>query len=339
MGVTMDLIHADADLVEIGYIAEIDNYDAELSQETDAEIEKNSFALTLSDKEWEADPIEVGHYVYVPDTEWGGMVEKIRHSTALKQITVSGLTWRGMIYRKVIEPASGQDYLTITATEANAAISTIVGTHLGALFSVSAAASGITITNKQFRYTNMLLGIESMLADYGAALELAYNQATKTVTLAARPIVDYSSVIDLSQDYGVDMVTTLGGFDRYNHIIALGAGELADRDIVHVYRLDNGSVTTSAPAWAGTAADHVRTYDYNNPETLEKLQEGAEKLARELTPYATVEMDPNVAGLTLLLGDKVGARDRLTGLQAVVSVVGRILTMNSSGIKLETRVG
>lgn len=339
MGVTMDLIHADANMVEIGYITEMDSFDAELSQETDAVLEKNSFALTLSDKAWESDPIEIGHYIYSPGTEWGGMVEQIRHSTALKQVTVSGLTWRGMLYRKVIIPPVGQDYLTITATEANAAISTIVGAQLGDLFSVSASASGITIASKQFRYTNMLLGIEAMLAEQNAALQIDFNQATKTITLSARPIIDYSGTVDLSQDYGVDMVSTFGGFDRYNHIIALGAGELADRDIVHVYRLSNGSITTTPPAWAGTADDHVRTYDYTNPETVARLQEGAEKLARELTPFTTVDIDPDVASLTLLLGDKVGARDRLTGMQAVVSIVGRILTMNSGGIKLETRVG
>lgn len=335
----MDIVHANASLAEIGYIKEIDSFDAELSQETDAPIDKNTWALTLSDSIWEADPIEVGHYVYIPTTEWGGCVEQIRHSTALKQVTVSGVTWRGQLFRKIIEPGVGADYLTITATEANSAISTIVGTSLGTLFSVSAAASGITITSKSFRYTNMLTGIESMLADYGGALQIAFSQATKTVTLSARAIVDYSATVDLSQDYGVDMVSTLGGYDRYNHIIALGAGELADRDIVHVYRNTDGTLTTVAPAWAGTSTDHVRVYDYNNPETLTKLQEGAEKLARELAPHNAVEMDPSVDGLTLLLGDVVGARDRLTGLSATASIVGRILTMNNNGIKISTRVG
>lgn len=333
----MDIVHADASLAEIGYINEIDNYDAEISQEIDAEIEVNSFALTLPDNVWESDPIEVGHYVYIPGTEFGGAVEQIRHSTALKQITLSGVTWRGMLYRKIIVPTG--DYLTITATEANTAISTIVGTQLGTLFSVSTVNSGITITSKSFRYTNMLTGIESMLAAEGAALQIDFDQSTKTVTLSARAIVDYTTTVDLSQDYGVDMVTTLGGYDRYNHIIALGAGELSDRDVVHVYRLDNGTITTTPPDWAGTETDYVTTYDFTNPETIEKLQEGAEQRAKEYAPYTMIEMDPSVEGLNLLLGDKVGARDRLTGLQAATYIVGRILTMNSSGIKLETRVG
>lgn len=334
----MDLIHADNTLAEIGYIKEIDGFDAEISHELDAEIEKNSFALTLADVIWEADPIEIGHFVYAPGTEFGGMVEQIQHSTARKQVTVSGVTWRGMLYRKIIEPGSGDDYLTITATEANAAIDTLVGSSMGTLFDVSTDNSGITITSKSFRYTNLLTGIEDMLEEEGAALDVVFDQSSKAVTLSARAITDYSATIDLSQDYGVDIVTTEGGFDRYNHIIALGAGELADRDIVHVYRDTDGTMTTVAPAWAGTVADLVTTYDYNNPETIDILQKGAEIRAAEYAPMKQVEIDPAVDGLNLKLGDIVGARDRLTGMSGTAVIVGRILTMNSSGIKLETRV-
>ena len=126
---------------------------------------------------------------------------------------------------------------------------------LGDVFGVSC----VELQCPQFRYTNLLLGIETMLAEKGAALHIEFSQATKKVTLSARAIVDYSATIDLSQDYGVDMVTTLGGFDRYNHIIALGAGELADRDIVHIYRNANGTVTTTPPAWVGTPEDVTTT--------------------------------------------------------------------------------
>ena len=75
----MDIVHADASLAEIGYINEIDNYDAEISQEIDAEIEANSFALTLPDNVWESDPIEVGHYVYIPGTEFGAVEQTGQH--------------------------------------------------------------------------------------------------------------------------------------------------------------------------------------------------------------------------------------------------------------------
>ncbi len=333
----MDLIHADANLVEIGYITEIDKYDAEISQETDLQIENNSFSLTVPDIYWERSPILTGHHIYVPGTEFGGKVELIRHSTALQQITVSGVTWRGALYRKIIEPPPGEAYKVITG-EANAKIAELIGAKLGTNVDVSTAASGITV-NRQFRYTNLLIGIYLMLAEQGAALEVQYDQVLKRVVLSAAAVTDYSNTIDLSQDYGVNMVATMGGYDRYNHIIALGAGELLDRDILHVYRNDNGGLTTTPPAWAGTEKDHVTIYDYSNPETIEELQKGAEKRLLEIVPLRQVEIDPQIAGLDLKLGDIVGARDRLTGMAGTATVVGKILTMNSTGIRVETRVG
>jgi hypothetical protein len=336
MGVKYDIIHADADLAELGYVDEIDQFDAEISQETDIQIENNSFSLTVPDIYWERSPIMSGHHIYVPGTEFGGKVELIRHSTALQQITVSGVTWRGELYRKIIEPPPGEAYKVVNG-EANAKIAELIGATLGANVTVSGDNSGITV-NRRFRYTNLLIGIYLMLSEQGAALDVQYDQVLKRVVLSTAAVTDYSETIDLSQDYGVNMVATMGGYDRYNHIIALGAGELLDRDILHVYRNDNGSLTTVPPAWVGTAADHVAVYDYTNPETVAELQKGAEKRLLEIIPLRQLEIDPQVSGLDLKLGDIVGARDRLTGMAGTATVVGKILTMNSSGIKLETRV-
>lgn len=337
MGVTLDLIHANELLEEIGYVQEIDQYDGEISQESDSDIFNNSFALTVSDEVWQASPILRGHYVYVVGNEFGGLVEQIEHSTSRAQVTVSGVTWRGMLYRKIIIPPVDDAYLRIMAMEANDAVDTIIDGSLGSLFTVSTENSGVTVS-RDFRYTNMLIGIGMMLSEKGAALNIEYSQATKTVNLSVRKVIDYSDEIDLSQDYGVDIVTTYGGFDRYNHIVALGAGELLERDILHIYRKDDGTITTVAPAWVGTAEDLMTTFDFSNPETIEMLQDYAEKRAKEFTPLNQVEIDPAVDGLEFKLGDIVGARDRLTGMVGTAVIVGRILTMNQLGIKLETRV-
>lgn len=333
----MDIIHATDTLEELGFVDEVQLFDAEISQETDAEIASNSFALTIPDSTWEARPILYGHHVYVPGTEFGGRVEQVQHSTGAKTVTLSGLTWRGALYRKVIVPPTGQTHLVITGQEAHDAIRTILGSTMGANYRVATTASGVTVT-WQFRFTNTLVGIHRMLTEAGGALRVAFNQALKRVDLSAATVVDYSNLIDLSQDYGVNMVTTLGGFDRFNHIIALGAGELLDRDIVHVYRLASGGVTLNPPAWVGTSEDLVATYDFTNPENIAELTKGAEKRLRELVPLNQIEIDPQVEGLALNMGDIVGARDRLTGMSGKATVVGKILSISDSGIKQETRV-
>lgn len=333
----MDIIHASDTLEELGFVDEVELFDAEISQETDAEITNNSFALTIPDEVWSKRPIEKGHFVYVPGTEFGGMVEKIEHSTKRMSITMSGVTWRGALYRKAIVPPSGMTHYDVSNQEANEAISSIIGGALGPVYTVATANSGVTVS-WQFRYTNMLIGIQRMLANSSAALRVNFNQQDKNVVYSVHPIEDYSALIDLSQDYGVEMVTTLGGYDRYNHIIGLGAGEMLDRDIVHVYRLDNGTITTTAPSWVGTKQDLVEIYDFSNPESIEELTKGAIKRLEELAPLNQIEIDPQVHGLDLNIGDIVGARDRLTGMEGKATVVGKILSISSSGIVLETRV-
>lgn len=333
----MDIIHADENLAELGFVRDLEKFDAEISIATDAPLQALSWSLTVPDDAWAARPILEGHYIYIPDAEWGGPVERVRHSTAQKLVTVEGPTWRGMLYRKIVEPGTGDEYLEIDS-EANAALNTIIGVSMGSLFTVSEADSGIAVLIS-LRYANMLLGIEKMLSDAGATLVLAYDQTTQSVLVSAEAVTDYSATVDLSQDYGVDMISTSGRIDGYNHIVALGAGELLDRDVVHRYRLADGTITSTPPAWAGTDADRATVYDYGNAETVDALIEGADKKLREYAPDQSVEMDPGDADLSFRLGDIVGARDRLTGLAATATVTGQILTIDASGVRIDTKVG
>lgn len=335
----MDLIHAGSALAEIAFIRDLIKFDAQISQSLTATITDNSWELVIGDDAWDEDPINIGDYVYVPATEYGGPVEYVKHDTSQKQVSMGGVTWRGMLARKIIVPAPGASYVTISAAEANTALATLVGTELGSVISVSAAASGITISSKTFRYTNLLIGSEDMLADEGAALEIVFSQALKKAVLSARAIVDYSATIDLSQDYGINLISQDGRIDAYNHVIALGAGELLDRDVVHVYRNTDGTYTEIAPVWAGTIADKQIVYDYSNPETLADLKIRAEKKLSEYAVVKSMDIDPSEAGLDLPIGDIVGARDRITGMVTTATVIGKILTMDDSGTRIDTNVG
>jgi hypothetical protein len=332
----LDLIHANEARNDIGFVKFIERLDAEISQSQEAGLDENSFEVVVDDDTWANDPILEGHFLYVPGTEIGGPVEELKHSTASGLVTLSGPTWRGMLMRKVIVPPSGSAYLTISNMEANAAISAIIGAQFGDIIGVSAEDTNVTVSG-QFRFDIMLFGIEKMLAASGLALAIEYNQTARKAILCARPVVDYSDVIDLSQDYGVNMTSHQGRIDGYNHIIGLGAGELLDRDIVHRYRLADGTITSTPPAWAGTEADKVLLYDYSNAESVEKLAASAEEKLMEYAPQKSIEMDP--AGIDLLLGDIVGARDRLTGLQAEATVIVKIYKLDSNGLEIQTKVG
>jgi len=331
----LELTHADASLNEIGFIRELIEFDAQIDQDINAVLADNTFQLIVGEAVWEADPILIGHYVYADGGEWGGHVEGLKHSTSSGQITLTGPTWRGMLYRKVIEPDSGEAYKTITSTDANAALSQLIPIEMTILYSVSTAVAGVDITGS-WRYENLLLGIERVLEEYGLSLRVAYSSTLKRVVLSAQAIADLSDTIDLSQDYGVDIITTSGGYGAYNHVIALGSGELTARTVVHLYRLDDGTITSTAPAWAGTPDDIATVFDYPNAETTAALIEGATKKLKEYAAPGSVSIGQ--AEVNLNLGDIVSARDRLTGMIALATVQGKILKMDDRGERIETRV-
>lgn len=335
----MDMIitHADASLVELRHILKPDKYDAQVSILTGATIADNDWVLELTDEVWALNPIEIGHYIYIDATEWGGRVERVEHSTATRTVTLSGVTWRGMLKRKRIEPPAGQAYY-VADDEANTIIAAVISGQFGDLFEVSTDDTGVDITGS-WRYVEIHDSLQTALLAEGLTLDITYSSATQKVTLSARAVVDSSADIDLSQDYGIPMISSSGRNDAYNHIIALGAGELLDRDILHVYRLTDGTITTVAPDWVGTVEDLVYIYDYNNPEDDDALLKGASDKLREFAPLSGVEIDPSEAGVDLPMGDIVGATDRLTGLSGTASVVGKVLTINRDGYKIETRVG
>lgn len=331
----MDLIHATDEKIEVGQVKDFVKYDAEISLE--ATVKKNSFALTMDESAWEASPIREGHFVYIPNTEWGGPIEHVKHSTKTAQITLSGPTWRGMLARKIIEPPAGSAYLVLSSVEANNAIRSLFGDKFSDFFVISSVDTETTVSGS-YRYTQLLTGIIDTLTPSGLALVCGYNNITRSVTAAARKIADYSSLVEFSQDYGIYLTSNSGGLETYNHVIALGRGELTERQVVHVYRLDDGTITTTSPGNRGRK-DLCAIYDYSSAESVEELVKGATKFLVENTPLRSVDMDTAEITLDLELGDKISARDRLTGLITTATVKNKTLVISESGEKIETKVG
>lgn len=329
----MELIHADAGRSEIGIVRDMESFDAEISILRDAGEAGNSWQLKLGADMWLSRPIYKGHYLYINNTEWGGPVEKISHNTREGVITLSGCTWRGMLARKVICPPDGKAYLTFNQTPADRLIRAVVEPQLGGLFSVPKQNG--PIVSASFRFETMLRGLIRVIP----GLDIVYNAASRMAEIHIRELIDYADTIDLSQDYGMDLVTTSGSLTGYNHLIALGRGELTERTVIHLYRLDDGTITQDRPDWAGTVVDRVAVYDYANAETPEELLKDATNKLQEYTPMDSLELDASELDIPAKLGDTVGTRDRLTGMAGKAPITSMILKMNDSGITIEKRVG
>lgn len=326
----MDLIHADENLLELRLIEKFEQWDV-VSSLYD-KIEDNDYQLSLPETEWQIEEIEIGHYLYEVGTEFGGRVTGIRHIGTSIQIT--GRTWRGMLIDKVIKPTAGSAYKTITGMEANAAISDLIGTSMGSLFVASSDDSGVTVTGS-FRYQTLLYCLHRLLSDSNARLDLTFENGV--VTLSAKAIADLSDDEEFSQDYSAKMETSVDEKTAYNHIIALGSGELTARQVVELYRQSDGSVS-DVPIPDGLN-DRQIILDYPNAESIPALTLSAtDKLSKDYREINEIKIDLSES-TGLLLGDIVGGRDYVTGLSIKSQITQVIRTINQQGTTVQYKVG
>jgi hypothetical protein len=333
----MTFIHANANREELGVLSEIREADIEITDSSTATVNDNSFSLTLDERVWSADPIGIGHYIYAPGTEFGGIVTELQHSTSGKSIVILGATWRGMLLQKVIEPPSGSAYKTVTNVDANAAILAVVGTSFGDLFTVSSAVAGVSVTG-QWRYDTYGIGLYKVLSKYGLRLNVVYDNEQGSVVLSALPVVDYSDEIDLSQDYGVDFTSKAGRMEEYNRCIGLGRGELTERAVISVYRIGGTYYTAQPQGWV-VADERATVLDYPNAETVEELTASALQRLSEFEPEQSISIDQIAASVDIQMGDIVGARDRMTGMVAKSAIVRKILTIREGVLQIEAKAG
>lgn len=325
----MEIIHADENLDEIQMLTEFDQYEAVSG--LGFKYADNDFELQVKEAVWSKYPMVKGHYLYEVGTEWGGMLEDVNHvGTTVK---VGGPTWRGMLARKVLSPPSGQAYRTITTMEANQAIAAMIGTSFGTLITVSAVNSGITVSGS-FRYTNLLAAIHSMLQQYGARLEIVFDGTQ--VVLSAVSSVDYTET-ELSQDYNAPLESSVAHGKAYNHVIALGRGELVDREVVELWRLDDGTIT-STPQPIGPK-DKQFVLDYPNAESLEELTNSATAKMIENAPEESIAINLDEIETDFRLGDVVGGKDKVTGLKISKPITKKILKIDKNGRKINYKAG
>ncbi len=214
-----------------------------LEAEVDVENYKtNDFELAISLEEWKED-IVYGGRIYIENTEIGGIIRKIKSSTKEKNIYAYGSTFRGMLLKKIIAPAQGEDFRIVNGELNEVLRELIEDCNLSSLFSVPSIDTEVNINFQFERYCTLLSGVEKMLSSVGYRLDIKYikNNAEAYVRLQAVPQIDYSGRKEFSQDGGLNFTATndKGGV---NHLICLGKGELKDRIVKHLYVQKNGTI-------------------------------------------------------------------------------------------------
>ncbi len=326
----LKFILADPNGKELGFV--------NASKELDIEVGgENDFQLTVSYKDWSQEMYGIGNRLYAPDTEYGGLIEERKTSTKNDTIELLGYTWRGLLSQKVIEPPPGLAYLTVSG-EANHVIASVVGDCFGSLFEVDTADSGLEINYQFDRYTDLLSGLDKMLATVGAKLQVIYKQSNGAssghVQLGAVPVIDWSDKLEYGQDSLINF-TTRDNRRGINHLICLGRGELAARLVIHLYMQPDDTISDT-PYYTG-AEDRTAVFDFSSAEDAETLRKQGVKRLKELKNSQEIKM--SLTDIDMELGDVIGGRDRITGLILKQPVTKKTLNISGNKETIQYKVG
>lgn len=319
----MDLIYTNSLRKDIGVIS---NFYLDLEQSV--KKGQNTFEIKLARK---TNVLEIGNYIYIEGTEYGGVVDSFKVETAKQTIIHSGRTWRGILEGKIIEPDANAAYLTVSG-DANTIIGNLLErTALSDLFEANSVASEISINSYQFdRYTDLYSGLIKMLSKAGAKLHIEYRK--QRVVLSAKLIDDYSKQSELTSDmFDFTMKKTS---NTVNHLIGLGTGELTERQIVHKYVGANGEIQNEQYF---TGLNEISdTYEVNC-ESFDELNEKTEEALSKKAVSDSLKVTAN--NLMADLGDKFTACDVELDISVTQYVINKIITIEDGFTKTKYEVG
>lgn len=324
----MDFIIADKIRDDIGYIEQSAVLDLDIGSTFD-------FALTVNLKQYNSKKYAPGNILYCIGTEYGGVLDDPLISTSDNSVTFTGDTPRGILKKKVIQPPPNQAYRLISG-ELNTCLAALINEQFDTLFDVSDHNTGITISSYQFdRYCTLYDGIVKMLNSVGYRLkiEFVYIENKVAIQLSAVPIVDYSNDIEFSQDsnfqFKIQKYT-----NRYNCLIALGPGELTEREVVILYQDKDGTINVVQSVPKGDDVK-VYIYDFSSSEALETDARNKFEGINTKDTYSMTIRD----NLDIEIGDIVGGRDYVTGTVITQAVTKKIIKISSGKLTISYEIG
>lgn len=321
----MDLIYTDKNHWDVGVLHD---YTFDLAYGSD----ENNFELTITT---DNHCCEKGSLVYIEGTEYGGIVDGLKVITKNDELIYKGRTWHGVLASKILKPDAGADYLVLSG-EANTVIDAIIKRcGLTKMFAASSEDSGLTISNYSMnRYIDAYSGLTKMLESVSAKLKFAVNEHGMVIVQAV-PSVDYTQDEQFDSDLVEMEIETSSA--TVNHLVCLGTGELAARQVIHLYTDRNGNISTTQTF---TGLDEVEAvHDYPNAESLEELtNSGKEKLA-EYAVSNNVVIDFPTEQYIYDVGDIVGAKENVTGISAAEKITKKIVTISGGKVNIEYKVG
>ena len=267
----------------------------------------------------------------VDGTPYGGIVDTVGISSTSDGVTAlsyKGRDVHGIMAAKVIEPDSGQAYLTVSG-EANSVIGRMLARcSVDSWLRASTADSGIQVSNYRFnRYVDLWTGLRMMLS--GVSARLAVSFVDGSPMLSAVPSDTYGDVPSELVDFTAERT-----YRPVNHLIGLGTGELAERQVVHWYADAQGVVSQTQTLFGLDEVAEV--YDLSSES--DDLSGKTRAKLQDYQGQGIFEVDlPE--GTSLDVGDRVAASDAVTGLSVTAEVVKVVVKVSAGEPNINYETG
>jgi hypothetical protein len=122
---------------------------------------------------------------------------------------------------------------------------------------------------------------------------------------------------------------------KVNHLVCLGKGDLAAREVIHLY-VDQFGRIGSTQYYTGVD-EYAETYDNSSTENLES--DGIKKL-KELLSTDKAEIDVAETESPMYdIGDIVGATELKTGVKVAETVTQKIVKIQNGVVSTEYKTG
>lgn len=312
-------------MIEIGELPNSVSLDFDIGQENDVEISCSRGQVSQ------------GQWIVAFGTEYAAVLEESISNTNSDIETWKGNAPRKFLQQFIIEPPSGQAYLTVSG-DAHDIIRQVLNGAFDSLFTIPDKPSGISISNYSFdRYTDALTGFTKMLLKKDARINIEVVQGGSneqfSIILTAVPIRHLEAEIQYSQDSRVN-VEIQQSSRGINHLICLGQGELLERQVVHLYAQFDGSVGTTQ-FYTGFR-ERTATYENTNAEDIDTLiEEGTDKLL-ELMDFSSMSM--SVQDVDLTIGDIISGRNYNTGIYMAQPVIEKVAKITGGILEISYKV-
>lgn len=323
----MELIHANKDFEDIRAIKAFRQFDAQLFLKNDSGISKgelSDYQLVISDKEWLGlsieRPIQKGDILYIPGTEWGGFVDRIRVNG--RKVEVFGKNWREYLNKNIIVPPTGQRHYSFSGRTSDLISDLTLG-----YFDVFEIPESALRIDHNFRYQYIGKGLEWAFAAHAYKLHIEQqsfdNQANKVI-LSAKLINDYSDQYQFDADLGVYLVVDDDSSLAVNHLIGLGSGEGAGRMVINWHLVSGRWIEGSRPRSIDTVSQVI---DYPSAMTEDDLRQTMHDVAKDVITTTNVRVDLGSLDIPieLDLGDVVSGKDELLGITKKVTITEKVL--------------